>query len=61
MEYFPDENLGYGGWFISSNSDDRMVKAWFEGSTFVEADPLRTESEYRVEFSTDPHAEICDP
>lgn len=48
MEYFPDENLGYGGWiYIVEFQDDRMVKAWFEGSTFVEADPLRTESEYR--------------
>ena len=55
MEYFPDENLGYGGWiYIVEFQDDRMVKAWFEGSTFVEADPLRTESEYRVEFSTGP-------
>ena len=41
MEYFPDENLGYGGWiYIVEFQDDRMVKAWFEGSTFVEADPL---------------------
>ena len=55
MEYFPDENLGYGGWiYIVEFQDDRMVKAWFEGSTFVEADPLRTESEYRIEFSTGP-------
>ena len=55
MEYFPDENLGYGGWiYIVEFQDDRMVKAWFEGSTLVEADPLRTESEYRVEFSTGP-------
>ena len=55
MEYFPDENLGYGGWiYIVEFQDDRTVKAWFEGSTFIEADPLRTESEYRIEFSTGP-------
>ena len=33
MEYFPDENLGYGGWiYIVEFQDDRMVKAWFGGA-----------------------------
>lgn len=60
LEYFPDEDLAYGGWvYVLEFRDGQIVKAWFEGSTFVPktvfaSDPPITESEYQVEFSTGP-------
>lgn len=55
MEYFPDPNLSYGGWvYVIEFRDDNTLTAWFEGSTFINADPLVTISDYAVEFGTGP-------
>lgn len=54
MEYFPDENLDLAAGSTSSNSRTTARSSMVRGSTFIEADPLRTESEYRIEFSTGP-------
>lgn len=56
MEYFPDDELRYGGWVYVVRFDaDNRVRAWFEGESFVELmDIPQVESEYAVEFSTGP-------
>ncbi|MDE6777956.1 MAG: DUF4302 domain-containing protein [Alistipes sp.] len=55
MEYFPDEELNYGGWvYVIEFHADNTLKAWFEGSTFITGTPPVTESNYAVEFSTGP-------
>ena len=55
MEYFPDEDLRYGGWiYVLQFSPDYTVKVWFEGAGFIpQTDPV-TESEYKVELGTGP-------
>ncbi len=55
MEYFPDEQLRYGGWiYVLEFRTDNIVKAWFEGAGFIpQADPV-TESEYAVDLGTGP-------
>ena len=60
MEYFPDDQLRYGGWvYVLDFREDNSIEAWFEGSGFVpSADPV-TVSEYAVEFSTGPMLKFC--
>ena len=60
MEYFPDEDLRYGGWiYVLEFSPDYTVKVWFEGAGFIpQADPV-TESEYKVELGTGPMLKFC--
>ena len=54
MEYFPDEDLAYGGWvYVMQFGDNNRVRMWFEGSGFVGENPV-TESEYVVEQGTGP-------
>lgn len=54
LEYFPDEDLKYGGWvFVINFRPDNTVEMWFEGSTFIKENP-KTVSEYIVEFGTGP-------
>lgn len=58
LEYWPDDELSYGGWvYVLEFKDDSTVQAWFEGNDFVPkavfvSDPPVTVSEYQVEFST---------
>lgn len=53
MEYFPSEELEYGGWiYVLRFNDDHTVRAWFEGETF--ADDTNIETPYAVEHSTGP-------
>ena len=48
VEYFPDEDLSYGGWvYVMQFREKNEVQMWFEGSTFVGEDPV-TVSEYSV-------------
>lgn len=56
MEYFPDDELRYGGWvYIVRFDKNNRVTAWFEGQSFVELmDQPQLESEYAVEFGTGP-------
>lgn len=55
LEYFPDDNLNYGGWvYVIQFRNDNTLTAWFEGSTFVTKENPVVESEYAVEFSTGP-------
>lgn len=56
MEYFPDNELRYGGWvYIVRFDKNNRVTAWFEGQSFVNLmDQPQIESEYAVEFSTGP-------
>ena len=60
MEYFPDDQLRYGGWvYVLDFREDNSIEAWFEGSGFVpSADPV-TVSEYAVELSTGPMLKFC--
>ena len=61
MEYFPDENLGYGGWiYIVEFQDDRMVKAWF-GEHFRRSRPAADGIGISGRILDRSHAEICDP
>ena len=37
MEYFPSEDLKYGGWiYVLRFDENHNVRAWFEGETFIE-------------------------
>lgn len=55
MEYFPDEDLKYGGWvYVIEFREDNTLKAWFEGSTFIPGQSPVVESGYAVEFTTGP-------
>ncbi len=64
IEYFPCKDLEnlentsvnkYGGWiYVVEFRENNIVRAWFEGDTFVPADQNIYESEYRVEYSTGP-------
>lgn len=60
MEYFPDDQLRYGGWiYVLDFHEDLTVDAWFEGEKFVpQTDPVTT-SEYRVDFSIGPMLKFC--
>lgn len=54
MEYFPSEDLKYGGWiYVLTFNADHNVRAWFEGETFVD-DQNYLETPYAVEYSTGP-------
>ena len=54
VEYFPDEDLSYGGWvYVMQFREKNEVQMWFEGSTFVGEDPV-TVSEYSVEQGSGP-------
>ena len=54
VEYFPDQDLAYGGWvYVMKFSDRNRVQMWFEGSEFVGENPV-TESEYVVEQGSGP-------
>ena len=60
MEYFPDDQLRYGGWvYVLEFRQDHSVEAWFEGSGFVPQSNPTTVSEYAVEFSTGPMLKFC--
>ncbi len=60
MEFFPDEQLRYGGWvYVLEFHDDYTVKVWFEGDGFVPQETPVTESEYKVELSTGPMLKFC--
>lgn len=61
MEYFPDDELRYGGWvYVVRFDGNNMVRAWFEGQSFVEMmDPPQVESEYAVELGTGPMLKFC--
>ena len=53
MEYFPSEELEYGGWmYVLRFNEDHTVRAWFEGETF--ADDSYIETPYAIEHSTGP-------
>lgn len=55
MEFFPDEQLRYGGWvYVMEFRPDGIVKVWFEGDKFVPQSNPVTESEYVVELGTGP-------
>lgn len=54
VEYFPDEDLAYGGWvYVMKFGSQNRVQMWFEGSEFVGDNPV-TESEYVVEQGSGP-------
>ena len=54
MEYFPSEDLKYGGWiYVLRFDENHNVRAWFEGETFIE-DQSYLETPYAVEYSTGP-------
>ena len=54
VEYFPDEDLAYGGWvYVMKFGSQNRVQMWFEGSEFVGDNPI-TESEYVVEQGSGP-------
>ena len=60
MEYFPDEQLRYGGWvYVLDFREDNSIEAWFEGSGFVPSTTPVTVSDYAVEFSTGPMLKFC--
>lgn len=53
MEYFPSEELEYGGWmYVLQFNEGHTVRAWFEGETFAE--DTYVETPYTVEYSTGP-------
>ena len=53
MEYFPSEEVEYGGWmYVLRFNEGHTVRAWFEGETF--ADDTYIETPYAVEHSTGP-------
>ncbi|MDE6871449.1 MAG: DUF4302 domain-containing protein [Bacteroidales bacterium] len=55
MEYFPGYEQEYGGWiYVVEFRADNTVRAWFEGSTFVNPESMAVESDYEVKFSTGP-------
>lgn len=60
MEYFPDEQLRYGGWvYVLEFHENNTLTAWFEGSAFVPQENPVTQSQWRIELGTGPMLKFC--